>query len=200
MIAPVSIAVEGPTDEAVARRLIAAAGCEGGPVYGRKGKPYLLGKLGGYNNAAAYAPWVVLVDLDQDSECAPPYRQYRLPCPAQYMCFRIAVHAVEAWLLADDMAIAGFLGISRKVVPANPETLTDPKLSLVGLASRSRRTAIREDMVPRPDSGAKVGPAYSTRLIEFVQRHWRPELAADRSESLRSAIDCIRRIALRAAP
>ena len=91
-----SVAVEGPIDEAVARRVIEAAGAELGPVYGKNGKDQLLQRLNGYNAAARYAPWLVLVDLDQDADCAPPFRDAQLPTPAVSMCFRVAVHEVEA--------------------------------------------------------------------------------------------------------
>ena len=52
----VSGAVEGMTDEAVLRRLLAAAGCRTGAVYGRNGKEKLREQVNGYNRAAEYAP------------------------------------------------------------------------------------------------------------------------------------------------
>jgi hypothetical protein len=33
-------------------------------------------------------------------------------------------------------------------------------------------------------SGAKVGPLYVSRLTEFVENMWRPEVAANEAESL----------------
>ena len=70
----ISAAVEGYTDEAVVRRLIRHVGAEPGPVYRRKGKPDLRSRVEGYNRAARRAPWLILVDLDQDAPCAPPLR------------------------------------------------------------------------------------------------------------------------------
>jgi hypothetical protein len=78
----VSGAVEGLTDEAVLRRLIIEAGGQVGPIYGKVGKAHLLKQLGGYNRAAAVAPWVVLIDLDNDASCAPPFRTGCLAAPA----------------------------------------------------------------------------------------------------------------------
>lgn len=63
-----------------------------------------------------------------------------------------------------------------------------PKQALVNLARTSRRRAIRDDMVPREGSGRAVGPGYTSRIIEFVSNHWRPEQAAHVSDSLRRAI------------
>jgi hypothetical protein len=191
-------AVEGLLDEAVLKRLIAHVGALPGPMYGKRGKSLLLRHLRGYNRAARFTPWVVLVDLDQDEECAPPFRAARLTEPAPNMCFRIAVREVEAWLLADSERLAQFLAVPRNAIPANPEALPLPKDAMIQLAQRSRRGYIREDMAPRPGSGRRVGPAYSSRLIEFVgdpARGWRPEIATQSSNSLARCLESLRRLA-----
>jgi hypothetical protein len=193
----ISAAVEGVTDEAVARKLITHVGAALGPVYGKHGKVHLKERIGGYNHAARHTPWLVLVDLDRDAACAPPLCTDWNPAPAPLLCFRVAVRAVEAWLLADVEALADFLGVARKRIPTDPETLDLPKQALVNLARASRRRAVQQDMVPREGSGRSVGPAYPSRLIEFVGSHWRPEAAAHRSDSLRRAIACLRRLAKR---
>ena len=84
-------------------------------MYGKSGKGALLERLLNYNQAARFAPWLVVVDLNRDAECAP-----------------------------------------------------DPKTTLINLARRSRRRAIREGIVPREGSGGRVGSGYPGRLIEFV--------------------------------
>jgi hypothetical protein len=94
-------AVEGDLDEALLRRILGGVGMSLGVVYGRKGKRFLLEAVKGFNNAAQYSPWVVLVDLDHDCDCAPPCVRKWLARPAAHMCFRVAVRSVEAWLLAD---------------------------------------------------------------------------------------------------
>jgi len=190
----VSAAVEGIVDEAVVRTVIAHAGAVAGDVYGKQGKEYLRQKIAGYNNAARRSPWIVLVDLDREQECPPPLLNAWLAQPAPNLCFRVAVREVEAWLMADVERLAAFLRVARNTIPANPEGLDDPKTAMVNLARSSKRMAIREDMTPRPGSGRQVGPAYSSRLIEFVSSFWRPDVAAMRSDSLRRAIDCLRRL------
>jgi hypothetical protein len=195
MPAPViNLAVEGPTDEAVAKKLLDSVGAQPGPVCGKQGKPFLKRKIQGFHQAAQRIPWFVIVDLDQDFDCAPALRSAWLPNPAPFLCFCIAVRAVEAWLLADAEAIAAFLGIARNKVPANPEGLLNPQAEMVSLARKSRRRKIREDMVPSPSSGRKVGPAYSSRLIEFASTQWRVEVAMAQAPSLRRAIDCLRKL------
>jgi hypothetical protein len=191
----ISAAVEGIVDEAVVRKLIVHVGATPGPVYGKQGKSLLRQKIAGYNNAARRAPWIVVVDLDHDGNCAPPLRSAWLVQPAAHLCFRVAVREVEAWLIADADRLAAFLRVPRNRVPANPEGLDEPKTTMVNLARSSRRRAIQEDMVPREGSGRQVGPAYSSRLIEFVSSSWQPDVAAGRSDSLRRAIDCLKLLA-----
>lgn len=188
--------MEGLIDEAVLLRLVKLIGAIPGPVYGRNGKQSLRQRLNGYNQAANHRPWAVLVDLDLDADCAPPFRTSWLPAPSRYMCFRVAVREVESWLIADQQHIARFLGVAVSRIPVMPETLDHPKETMVDLARQSRKREIREDMVPRPGSGRAVGPAYTSRLIEFASDQvngWRPDIAASNSESLRRCLACLRK-------
>jgi hypothetical protein len=188
----ISGALEGLVDEAVVRRLVEQRGAVLGQVHGKNGKPHLRQRLAGYNQAARLFPWIVLIDLNRDADCAPPLRAEWLPNPALYMCFRVAVRKVEAWLLADREQLARFLSVTTSRIPLNPETIDDPKRTMVELARHSRQRNIREDMVPRPRSGRTVGPAYTSRLIEFVETLWRPEVAVRHSDSLRRCCEHLR--------
>ena len=170
-----------------------------GTVYGREGKPNLRRRINGFNNAARLTPWFVLVDLDNDAGCAPTLRKAWLPDPAPNLCLRIAVREVEAWLMADAETLASHLGVPANRIPRIPESLEQPKNEMVNLGRRSRRREVREDMVPREASGRRVGPAYASRLIEYVENKWRPEVAANHSESLRRAILCLKRL-MQASP
>ena len=190
----ISTAVEGIVDEAVAEKLIAHIGGEIGIVYGREGKPNLRQRIGGFNNAARRTPWFVLVDLDNEVDCAPSLCKAWLPDPAPYLCFPIAIHEVEAWLMADAETLAGHLSVSPSLISRTPESIEHPKDEMVNLGRRSRRRDVREDMVPRQNSRRRVGPAYASRLIEYVKNKWRPEVAANHSDSLRRAIICLKRL------
>jgi len=159
-----SAVVEGLTDEIVLRRVVESCGAALGSVYGKNGKDSLRRQLHHYNQAANFLPWIVLIDLDQDADCAPAARAIWLTAPAPKMHFRIAVRAVENWLLADRETLAAFLSISEAHIPAEPESLNNPKATLVNLARRSRRRILREEMTPRPGSGRSVGPVYISRL------------------------------------
>ena len=199
----ISAAVEGLVDEAVVRRLIQEVGGVAGPVYGKNGKPALRTKIAGYNHAANYSPWIVMVDLNHEASCVPSLRAAWLPTPAPQMCFRVAVRAVEAWLLADHERISRFISVDTNILRGDPELLPDPKQRMVELAKRSNSISIRRAMVPRPESGRSVGPAYASRLIEFVtdlKDGWRPNVAAKRSESLDRCLGCLRRLMTRRSP
>ena len=191
----ISAAVEGVTDEAVVRRVIHHVGAVPGKVYVQRGKGNLRQRADGFNHAARFAPWLILVDLDDDAPCAPPLCQDWLPHPAPHLCFRVAVRALEAWLMADADVLASYLSVAKTRVPTDPEAEADPKRTLVNLARRSRRPAIVMDMVPREGSGRSEGPAYASRIVEFASHHWRPNVAAERADSLRRAIACLRRLA-----
>lgn len=192
----INIAVEGFTDEIVVRQLLSYVGLECGLVRGRNGKADLIKQISNYNQAARFARWLVVVDLDQDEDCAPAYIQILLPNPSQGMLLRIPVRAVEAWLMADRDRLAAYLGIAIENIPINPDQELNPKMIFISLAKRSRRTSLREDMVPRIGSGARVGPGYPSRIQEFVaqSRHrWRPEVAAEHSDSLKRCIQALER-------
>jgi hypothetical protein len=193
----ISGAVEGPVDEAVFRRLVEYVRAEAGPIHGKNGKALLQSRINGYNNAARFAPWFVLVDLDRDADCAPSFVGGWLRGRAPRMCFRVAGRAVEAWLLGDRERMAAHLHVDAARIPVAPELLDDPKRALVDLARHSRRRDIREDMVPRAGSGRTAGPAYTSRLIEFIvdRRHgWRPGIAARSADSLKRSLQCLRRL------
>lgn len=191
----VTAAVEGDVDEAVLRRVLKHVGLELGIVYGREGKQKLLQRLRGYNNAARFSPWVVFADLNGDCPCAPTCVTQWLPAPSRYMCFRVAVRAVEAWLLADRERIARALAVGLRRIPGDPDAIPNPKAELVDLARHSSSRAVREQMVPREGSGRSVGALYATRLIQFIgdeEGGWRPDQAAVRSDSFGRCLNRLR--------
>lgn len=190
-VIPCMIAGEGDVDGVVAARLLAYIGIPAGSRYITRGKDRLESRIAGYNQAAQLGPWLVLVDLNAKMDCAPRLRAQWLPSPVSRMCFRIVVRTVEAWLMSDAERLAQFLGISQSLVPRDPESDLHPKETLVQLARRSRYRVIREDMLPKEGSGRLTGNAYGARLIEFVSRRWRPDVASRKSDSLRR---CLKRL------
>lgn len=195
----VRYAVEGPTDEPLAKRLIGAVGMDPLATFVGGGKPKLDPKLPGYNEAARHSPWLVLRDLDHDDAngCVPGLvRQLLGGLPSSGMCFRVAVREAEAWLLADADGCAHYFGVSRANVPRDVELLSDPKQSLVNLCRRFRKRDIREEMVPRRGSRRSVGESYRVVLREFVEEAWDPQQARLTAPSLDRAMLALERLAL----
>jgi len=182
---PISAVVEGDVDEAVLSKIVEGSGVTLAGVFGRTGKQHIYQRLKAYNKAAQFSPWIILLDLDHDAPCAPSLVTQHMPQPSNLLSFRIAVRAVESWLLADRKAFAAFLGVRKGKLPESPDLLDDPKGFVVELARNSRRKQFRNEMVPRPRSRKRVGPAYTSRMMEFSLYHWDPVRAQECSESLR---------------
>ena len=189
----VTVVVEGPSDAAVVQKILGDVGFAVGIIRETGGKSRLDLRMRGYNQAARYAPWFVLRDPNGDAACAPDLIRALLPDAAPQMCFRVAVRAMEAWLLADTERVSRFLGVSAAIIPRDPERLADPKRELVNLARRSRHRQIREAMVPEQGTPALVGPGYTAAILELVSRGCRPHVAAESSPSLTA---CLRRLVL----
>lgn len=193
----ITIVVEGLVDEAAARKLCGRSGLSVGNVYGLKGKHHLDSKLGAYNEAARFAPWIVFRDLDHDADCAPSLCDRLLPDRTSLMYLRIAVHATEAWLLADHHGISHYLGVPITIIPSSPDALDAPKRDLVNLARKSKQRSIRNDMVPAPGRSGDVGTGYTARMIDFISEHWNPDRASAHSDSLRRCIEALNALAKR---
>jgi len=188
---PRNLAVEDALSEAVLRQMLKRCGqmYAVGTVYSRGGYGYLKKTIRGWNAAARGTPFLLVTDLDS-AACPSALIEEWLSVPKHdNLLFRIAVHEVEAWLLADSKGLATYLAVKPGLVPKRPEALPDPKRSLVELASVSKRKQIREDIVPRRGSTAQQGPGYNNCLSEFDQSTWDVELAANNAKSLRRTLD-----------
>ena len=96
-----NLVVEGQTDLAVLTKILHSMDIREIGTYVKSGKGELLKKLRDYNRAAQRGRWLIVLDLDQDADCAPNYVNSILPTPASGMELRIAVRSIEAWLMAD---------------------------------------------------------------------------------------------------
>ena len=141
-------------------------------------------RLDGFNAGARRSPWFVLCDLDRH-ECAPELRsRFLRTTQARGMELRVAVRAVEAWLLADRRSFASFLGVGVKRIPREPDGVRDPKLVVIEPARESSKRVIREGLVPSETSGRRIGPAYTDEVIQYVRRRWSPNRGRAASPSL----------------
>lgn len=157
-----------------------------------EGNSYLQRKASSYNRAAHQECGVLmLTDLDSPNLCPPTLIQSWVKGHLNRWFFlRVAVMEIESWIMADRQAVSEFLAIPIDRIPRNTDEITDPKEYLVSLARRSRKTRLREALVPsRNDKSAKTGNGYNPRLIQFVREHWNLERAATASPSLKRTLD-----------
>jgi hypothetical protein len=191
---PISLAVEDSLSEVVLKRILqwSKRPYAMGPCYGKRGRSYLQKSLHGFNRAAKGTPILVLADLNAD-ECAPALiRQWLSEKKQCNLILRIAVREIESWLLADREGLTQYLHVIKKSIPIEVEKIEHPKEFLIRLAKSSRSRTIREDLVPRPESTATVGPNYNTQLIYFVERKWDIPSACRHSDSLERTVRRLR--------
>jgi hypothetical protein len=184
----VDMLVEGDLDMTVALRVLRHVGLSPGRPFGRTGRADFFARLPRYNQAAGYGPWIALVDLETSPSCVPHFVTQHLPNPSQCMRFRVAVHAIESWLMADGDTLARFLRVSEARLPPDPDTIQHPKQHLINIARRSRIARVRVGVVPRAGSGASQGPLYTSLLQDFVMNYWQPDVAAQNSPSLNKCL------------
>jgi hypothetical protein len=150
-----------------------------------------------YNFAARHSYFFVITDLDRD-ECAPALIQKWLPDRQNTkLIFRVAVHEIESWLLADRNNFADFFSISRDIIPLDPESIADPKQTVISLARKSKKKNIREGIVP-VDNYSRIGPGYNFEFRRFIQYHWNIDAARNNSTSLNKTILALEKILLEA--
>jgi hypothetical protein len=159
------------------------------------GKGKIKKQITAYNSAAQYGYYFVITDLDNEYDCAPLLIKdwLKARCSSQLL-FRVAVHEVESWLLADRENFASFFSISQNLIPQKPDNETDPKRTVISLAKRSRKREIRDAIIPI-DNYASIGPGYNSLLQSFIQKTWNIDTARKNSPSLDKAIRSFEKIA-----
>lgn len=182
-------------DEAVAIRIIEAAGHTHGTCFGKKGCGYIEKKIQQFNSTAHHINYLALVDfMDTKLNCPPEVISNWLPHQRPKMLFRVVVREIESWLLADRSNLAKFLKINVAMLPLDPEQISDPKLSLVNLARKSKSARIREALVPTAGSTAHEGKLYSSEMKTFITELWDIESARKTARSLDKALISLERL------
>jgi hypothetical protein len=190
---PIYIAIEDALSESVVRKLLRECGRNYviSLIYPARGFGYLRANIVAFNNVARVIPFLLLTDLDQ-IECAPILINNWLAENKHHnLIFRVAVREVESWLMADRKNLVNFLGISNSHIPSSPEEVDDPKKILINAAKRSKKKKLKRDIVPPEGSPRIQGPNYNERLKEYIENHWRPEIARQKSDSLDRAMKAL---------
>ncbi|MEW6427842.1 MAG: hypothetical protein AB1568_07390 [Thermodesulfobacteriota bacterium] len=186
-VIPLYIATEDALSETVAERLVAEVnhGLVVAVRIGRRGNGYLRAKLPELRKVARSVAVLLLTDLDR-TDCPPTLIadwNGDIGNPPE-MLFRVAVREIEAWLLADRQGFADFFHVPMAKLPANPESIDDPKRFLLHLVSRHGRREAKSMLLPERGSKAKIGLGYNQMLGRFVADGWSIERACTTSDSL----------------
>ena len=163
--------------------------------YAGNGSGYIKKGISGFNQASKFNPFFVLTDLDTYLCPSGLINDWLKVQKESNLIFRVAIREVESWLLADRKGISDFMGVDLKQIPIRSELLTDPKRSLISIATISKKRNIREDLVPK-NNNATIGPNYNGRLTNFVLNFWSIDDAMKNSTSLARAVACIEKFQL----
>ena len=187
------LAVEDKLSEAVSIKILEDLGIGISQQLGLKGKGYLEKKAQSLNQTAKVIPVFMLTDLDSPSQCPPQLVQSWIKGEQNPKFFlRVAVMEVESWIMADRKGFADFLSIPIHRIPQDTDAIPQAKEFLVSLARLSKKTRLREDIVPLPGATSKVGPRYNSSLWEFVRVRWDIQFAASASMSLKRTLERLR--------
>jgi hypothetical protein len=191
----ISILAEGTLDEAVAKRIVRAAGGQPATPFPKDGAHYIEKKIQSYNRLAQGMPILTLVDLmDVDPACPPEAVREWLPHRHEQMLLRFVVREIESWILADRTSVSRFLGIRKSKIPHHPEELDDPKASFMECARASPKDGLKNALVPDDPTVRAEGPAYTNRMERFVRKQWNLERAMQNAPSLQRSVRAVETI------
>ncbi len=159
-----------------------------GPAIDTRGITKLLPALPRYAQQARHVQPVLCI-ADTDGQCAVDLRARWLPVPTEHrmLLLRLAVTEAESWLIADREGAAQALAIPLTRLPHRPDEEPDPKGLILTLAARSKKRALREEVVSTGNRN-KPGSGYNLHLSTFVRSHWDARRAALVSPSLARAV------------
>lgn len=106
--------------------------------YITRGNGKLKQKAQNFINATKNGCWAIFVtDLDQNESVNTLCQEwFSVPCFRSLPCkmiFRVAVHGVESWIIADRKNISKFFNISETNFPCDTDNLPDPKQLLFSI-------------------------------------------------------------------
>ncbi len=188
----VILVVEDRLSDAVSTKILEHFGVEIVKRIIYQGNSYLQRKAQSYNQAAYEECGIfMLTDLDSPEVCPPTLIQSWIKGRLNRWFFlRVAVMEVESWIMADREAVANFLAIPTNRIPTNTDEISSPKEFLISLPRRSKKTRLRDALVPaEKDRSAKTGNEYTPLLSQFVRDRWNLQRAASVSPSLKRTLD-----------
>lgn len=192
----INYVVEGALDEVVASKLMILAGIKPGRPFVKGGKEEIKKKISGYNNAAKRHPYLIFVDLDKD-ECSPSLIRSWIETTSEFLCFRVVERSIESWLIADIENFSDYFHIPIHEITTRPDEIPFPKRRLIELVDQYSPNGLKKLIVPRNESGRKVGPGYNIAMITYVTDVWNPSNARKYSPSLERSINRLDELVLK---
>jgi len=190
----INIAFEDILSEAVINRLLSQLWPEA-VVYKKfhgRGSGYLKARLQAFMKSSKFIPFFVLIDSDNEG-CAKRLLDNLVKrTPPSNFIFRIAVHEIESWVLADFENLKKALNVKSGRCPSNTDSIMQPKEYILDLARKSGSNSIRKSLLPIRVGGATQGPGYNSVMVQFVSERWDIGKASFLSESLNRAIGCLK--------
>lgn len=160
-----------------------------------------------FNKLAATQPVILLTDLDTD-DCAPCTKRNLLNGLKQHPDFliNVAVDEAEAWLMADRMNFANYIGVPETDVPQaclqkqggmKPLMEIDCRVKSSyylthSIAPHSAKEEIRSQVAATGRSCK--GKEYNSAMLPFIRDIWNIDNACQNSDSLLRMIGRVRRL------
>ena len=189
----INIAFEDVLSEAVINRLLSQLWPEA-VIYKKffgRGSGYLKSHLQAFINSSKSNPFFVLIDSDNESCAKKMLNSLLQKVPPSNFIFRIAVHEIESWILADFDNLIKTLNVKSGRCPSNLDTIKLPKEYILNLARKSASSLIKKSLLPTKVGGATQGPGYNSIMVRFAMEKWNISNASLHSESLNRAILCL---------
>ncbi len=169
----------------------------------------LKSKISEFNKLSQKNPVVLLTDLDAEN-CAPKLKEKLLDGETKYEHFviNIAVDEGEAWLMADRVNFAAFMGVKEEDVPCFVPKKQNGRKALVEidlnvktsfyLTHKLAHQSNDDDVVAQIGSKDKSckGKEYNTKLVPFIREHWDISAAMKNSDSLTRMVKRINDLAI----
>lgn len=181
--------VEGETDVPVVSAVMRAAGWGG--------DEYMVFAKGGSRNvkktlreqAVKSLPVPRIFIIDADGHCPVELRRSLLPGGSvESVLLRVCDNEIESWILADDRAFSRFFNMPLAKVES-PDGV-DAKERMLRSVYRLR-TSNAQDFAREPSKHSgkyRFGSRYHTLIRRFIDEEWDAQRAAQRSDSLKRAV------------
>lgn len=164
------------------------------------------GRINMYNTLASSYPVIILLDLDANN-CPPELiNSLGIENKQSNLILNVAIDEAEAWLMADRIGFAKYIGVDESEIPQSKSTKLNgnkytiemdfPAKSSMCLTKvivpKSKNSDIKKKMTP--NGNACKGKEYNSAILPFIREVWDIEAALANSDSLKRMVNKIKGI------